>query len=166
MAVRRMTAEDIPGAARLEQVCFSDPWSPAMLKESLENPLYRFFVDEEAGTLTAYAGMFSVLDEGNIANIAVFPEYRRKGIGEALLSALIRCGYEEGLSVLFLEVRESNNPAISLYLKLGFTETGYRKNYYHEPEEGARIFTKILKDAAADGDSGQRPEDRPSFERS
>ena len=145
MAVRKMAAEDIDAAAQLEQVCFSDPWTPAMLKESLENPLYCFFVDEEAGVVRAYAGMFSVLDEGNIANIAVFPEYRRKGIGEALLSALIQYGTERGLSVLFLEVREGNLPALSLYRKLGFTETGYRSNYYHDPEEGARILTKKLK---------------------
>ena len=144
MAVRRMTPEDLPEAARLERECFSDPWTEEMLRESLENPLYRFFVDEEADTLRGYAGMFMALDEGNTANIAVFPEYRRKGVGEALVSALLACCREECLSVLFLEVREGNLPAVSLYRKLGFTETGYRKNYYHDPEEGARIFMRQI----------------------
>ena len=109
-----------------------------------QNPLYRFFVDEEDGKTAGYAGMFLALDEGNIANVAVFPEYRRKGIGEALVSALLACGYEEALTRMFLEVREGNTPAIALYRKLGFTETGYRRDYYHDPEEGARIFTRIL----------------------
>ncbi len=145
MAVRRMTAADIDAAARLEQACFSDPWTAEMLKDSLENPLYCFFVDEKDNAIRGYAGMFSVLDEGNIANIAVFPEYRRKGIGEALLLALIQYGREAELSVMFLEVREGNLPALSLYRKLGFTETGYRRNYYHDPEEGARIMMKELK---------------------
>lgn len=145
MAVRKMTAEDIDAAAQLEQICFSDPWTAEMLKESLENPLYCFFVDEKDGVIRGYAGMFSVLDEGNIANIAVFPEYRRRGVGEALLSALIQYGRDTDLSVLFLEVREGNLPALSLYQKLGFIETGYRRNYYHDPEEGARILAKKLK---------------------
>ena len=144
MAVRQMKAADIEAAARLEQLSFSDPWSAEMLMESLENPLYRFFVDEEAGTVRGYAGMYIVLDEGNITNIAVDPEERRKGIGEALLSALIRCAADNELSVLCLEVREGNLPALSLYRKLGFSETGFRKNYYHNPEEGARLFTKML----------------------
>ena len=147
-----MTAEDISAVSRLEQLCFSDPWSAEMLKESLENPLYRFFVYEDAGAAAGYAGMFLVLDEGNIANIAVFPEYRRKGIGEALLSALIQCGRDEKLSVLILEVREGNLPALALYRKKGFTETGYRKNYYHDPEEGARILMLSLKSEVPDKD--------------
>ena len=144
MAVRKMTEQDLEDAVRLEQSCFTEPWTKEMLKESLQNPLYRFFVDEEDGKTAGYAGMFLALDEGNIANVAVFPEYRRKGIGEALVSALLSCGYEEALTRMFLEVREGNIPAISLYRKLGFTETGYRRDYYHNPEEGARIFTRIL----------------------
>lgn len=144
MAVRKMTEQDLEDAVRLEQCCFSEPWTKEMLRESLQNPLYRFFVDEEDGKTAGYAGMFLALDEGNIANVAVFPEYRRKGIGEALVSALLACGYEEALTRMFLEVREGNTPAIALYRKLGFTETGYRRDYYHDPEEGARIFTRIL----------------------
>ena len=163
MAVRKMTAADISAAARMEQVCFSDPWSQEMLQESLENPFYCFYVDEESGVMRGYAGMFSVLDEGNIANIAVLPEYRRRGIGEALLSELIQHGFEEKLSVLYLEVREGNAPAIALYRKMGFSETGYRKYYYHNPEEGARIFTKILKNSR-DDDVCLSPKDRPSRE--
>lgn len=139
-----MTAEDLKKAAELEEICFSDPWTYGMLSESLENPLYRFFVYERDGQVSGYAGMFKALDEGNIANIAVFPEYRRQGIGEALLTALIEEARKEGLSRMFLEVRETNHPAVALYKKLGFTEAGYRKDYYHDPEEGAKILTLNL----------------------
>lgn len=144
MNVRRMNPGDLEKAAELEEICFSDPWTYEMLSESFENTLYRFFVYEQDGQVTGYAGMFKALDEGNIANIAVFPEYRRQGIGEALLAALIDEGRKEGLSRMFLEVRETNYPAVALYKKLGFTEAGYRKDYYHDPEEGAKILTLDL----------------------
>lgn len=144
MTVRRMTPADLPAVSALERAVFSIPWTEAMLAESLAQPLYRFFVYERDGQILGYAGMFAVLDEGNIANIAVLPEYRRQGIGRALLTALINEGREESLSRMFLEVRETNLPAIALYRKLGFTEAGYRKEYYHDPEEGARIFTLEL----------------------
>ena len=144
MAIRKMTAADLEAAVCLEQACFSDPWSRAVLEESLTHPLYHYFAEEEDGTVRGYAGLSIILDEGNIANIAVLPEYQRRGIGEALLQALIRCAREAGVRDLFLEVREHNAPAIALYEKYGFQRTGYRKDYYQDPVEDARIYTLKL----------------------
>ena len=128
--------------ARLEDVCFSQPWSLEGLLDSFRLGT-RFFAAETAdGLVAGYIGVSSVLDEGYITNIAVFPEYRRKGIGESLLKAVFNFAGEKGLRFVSLEVRPSNTAAIALYEKNGFTAEGNRKNFYRDPVEDALIMTK------------------------
>lgn len=141
-----MNLSHIREAVLLEKLSFSMPWSEGMIMGELINPLSNYIaaVDYE-GRLLGYAGLQCVLDEGYIANIAVFPEWRRQGIADALINELIGYGKNNELSFLTLEVRVSNMAAISLYRKHGFSIEGRRKRYYDKPEEDAYIMTLFLK---------------------
>lgn len=136
-----MTTEDLPAVAALEKTCFpADSWSEALFRDALDNPAVVILLAEgEDGAVLGYAVLSVVLDEGNLDNIAVAPEYRRRGVADALLGALTGFGREH-LSVLMLEVRASNAPAIALYEKHGFTAVGRRKNYYDAPREDAVLM--------------------------
>ena len=131
----------IKDIARLEELCFSEPWSEEGILEA-----YRlgtnFFVAETDKTLIGYIGVKAVVDEGYITNIAVFPEFRRKGAAKALLNEVFRFAREKQLSFVSLEVRPSNAAAVSLYQKTGFKEEGRRKDFYRLPREDALIMTK------------------------
>ncbi len=141
-----MEPSNLSEAAELEKLCFSAPWTVGMLLGELKNPLSHYIAAVgDDGFLIGYAGMQSVLDEGYIANIAVHPEYRRKGVACSLINELISYSLEHGLSFITLEVRESNLPAISLYEKYGFEKVGRRKNYYRLPTEDAILMTRIFE---------------------
>lgn len=137
-----MTAAHLPAVAALERVCFpADPWSEALFRDALENPAVAVLLAQGAdGAILGYAVLSTVLDEGGLDNIAVAPHCRRRGVADALLSALTGSGREH-LSVLMLEVRASNAPAIALYEKHGFAAVGRRKNYYDAPKEDAVLMT-------------------------
>lgn len=137
-----MTAAHLPAVAALEKVCFpADPWSEALFREALGNPSVAILLTQgEDGELLGYAVLSVVLDEGSLDNIAVAPGYRRRGVADALLSALTGFGRER-LALLTLEVRASNAPAIALYGKHGFQAVGRRKNYYSAPREDAVLMT-------------------------
>lgn len=136
-----MTAEHIPQIAELERSCFSHPWSEEMLRQELWNDAGAVIVAEgEDGTVLGYAGLQTVLDEGYLNNVAVDPRFRRQGVAEALMEALIRFGRAK-LAFLTLEVRASNAPAIGLYGKAGFEQVGRRKHYYDDPKEDAILMT-------------------------
>lgn len=127
--------------AMLENVCFSEAWSEESILEFYKNGT-KFFVCEENGKVLGYVGLSTVLDEGYITNVAVFPNHRRRGIGKKLLERVFSYAKDNGLSFVSLEVRKSNLPAISLYEKLGFKTEGERKNFYRDPVENALIMTK------------------------
>ena len=137
-----MTAGHLPQVAALEKICFpADPWSNELFREALENPSVAVLLAQRAaGAILGYAVLSVILDEGNLDNIAVAPEHRRRGVAEALLSALTGFSREK-LAVLMLEVRASNVPAIALYEKHGFAAVGRRKNYYDAPKEDAILMT-------------------------
>lgn len=137
-----MGPEHIPKVAALERVCFpADPWSEALFREALDNPAAAVLLAQgEGGSLLGYAVVSAVLDEGNLDNIAVAPDVRRQGVGDALMKALTGFA-RENLAVLTLEVRVSNAPAIALYEKYGFAPVGRRKNYYSVPREDALLMT-------------------------
>jgi len=143
MTVVRMNENHIEEIARLEKQCFSAPWSEASLFEELSNPNAHFFVCEEKGEVCGYAGMHVVMREGYIDNIAVFHNHRRRGVATALVRKLMTCEVD----FISLEVRESNESAVSLYKKLGFELVGRRKNFYENPREDALIYTLELKEA-------------------
>ena len=130
--------------AALEKVCFSDPWSEKSVASELENPLSLWLVAVEGETVAGYVGSQSVMGESDMMNVAVAPEYRRRGIAEALVTALLEELLKAGNQSLTLEVRASNAPAIALYVKLGFERIGLRRNYYRNPKEDALILRKIF----------------------
>ena len=142
MTIVSMTEEHVPQIAELEQVCFSDPWVEAAIRSELENPLSYWLVALDGEVLAGYIGSQTVLGEADIMNVAVAPEYRRKGIGRALLVRLQEDLCAKEVHSLTLEVRASNEPAIALYESLGYVQVGRRPNYYHKPKEDALILRK------------------------
>ena len=142
-----MTAAHLPMVAALEKVCFpADPWSGELFRAALACPdTVLLAAEKEDGAVLGYAVLSAVLDEGSLDNIAVAPNCRRRGVADALLSALENIGRTK-LSVLFLEVRASNLPAIALYEKHGFVPVGRRKNYYESPREDALLMTLDLSE--------------------
>lgn len=137
-------ARHLPQVERLEQVCFSVPWTEAQLRAQLPDDRHVFLVAERGGEVLGYVGLMYVLDEGYISNVAVSPDCRRQGIGAALIAELIRRAVQLELAFLTLEARASNAPAIRLYEKMGFQQVGRRKNYYQRPEEDAILMTLFL----------------------
>lgn len=137
-----MDRSTVPDVAAIERECFSQPWSEDMLAEELYNDNASFIVAvADDGTVLGYAGLTVVLDEGYINNIAVRSQYRRMGVADALLGTFIHFA-EDHLAFLTLEVRASNDKAISLYTKNGFVQEGRRKDYYKDPKEDAIIMTR------------------------
>ena len=134
---------DAAQIAQLEKLCFSEPWSERQLLETMEDPKGVLYVavQDYDGQVLGYAGLHNIVGEGYVDNIAVFPQFRAQGIGEALTRALVEYMRCAALEFLTLEVRASNLPAISLYEKLGFRQEGRRKNFYRHPTEDARIMT-------------------------
>ena len=135
-----MTTEDAKDLAELDKVCFSVPWSEKSFLEEAENPLAKYFVAKIEDKIVGYGGIWLVSGEGQITNIAVHPEMRKKGIASKILEELIKSA--EDCGQIFLEVRESNNAAISLYEKHGFKNCGVRKNFYHSPVENGIVMIR------------------------
>lgn len=137
----RAEEKDIEDIENLEKECFSTPWSQTAIKEAMENNT-AFFIAKKGEETVGYIGISAVLDEGYITNVAVSQKKRRKGIGTALLNRVFSFARDNNLSFVSLEVRVSNQNAISLYTALGFKEEGKRKNFYDKPKEDALILTK------------------------
>jgi ribosomal-protein-alanine N-acetyltransferase len=142
-----MTHGHLSEAIEIERECFSDPWSPEMLRGELEcqNSLYLAAIDhDDGGKLVGYSGIVRILDEGHIHNVAVTPALRKMGIGRMLIYELLACAREAGLRCVFLEVRPSNEAAIALYAGFGFEVSGRRPQYYKNPAEDALLMTLLL----------------------
>ena len=144
MNIHPMTENYLEQVAGLEVCCFSKPWSREALEEELENPQAVFLVAEEKGEVLGYIGMHVVFGEGYMDNLAVFPHARRKGVGKKLVETLIAWLKQHDGLFLTLEVRLSNQAAISLYQSLGFEEAGRRPRFYQEPVEDALLMTLTL----------------------
>ena len=137
-----MNENHVHQIAQLEKQCFSDPWSENSISSELHNKLSLWVVAMDGDHLAGYVGSQSVMGWSDMMNLAVDPAYRRKGIAENLVTDLIYRLKENQVTCLTLEVRVSNDPAISLYKKLGFIEIGRRPGYYHSPKEDAFILRK------------------------
>ena len=135
-----MQPEDVVQAAALEAQIFSQPWSEQALLDALKLTHTVFLVAEEKGRVAGYIGMYLSLEEAEITNVAVAPEFRRRGIGAALLTEIKREAAERGVTSLVLEVRVSNQNAIRLYEKHGFVLCGVRKGFYEQPREDALLM--------------------------
>lgn len=137
-----MDETHVTQVAMIERQCFSLPWTEACIAKELTNPLSCWLVAMDGDTVAGYIGSQSVLGEADIMNVAVAPQYRRRGIAEALLCELQNVLKSQEVYCLTLEVRVSNEAAITLYEKLGYREVGRRPNYYHRPKEDALILRK------------------------
>lgn len=138
-----MAAEDISQVETIEKQLFSLPWSEKSFLDALRTPENVYLVCEEDGVIAGYCGMWTVFGEGNITNMAVSPDFRRRGIAEQLMNEMERLGRDMGVDVFFLEVRESNDAARGLYEKTGYKNIGVRKRFYERPVEDAVVMSKI-----------------------
>ena len=144
--IRRMEEKDLDRIIEVEKNCFSTPWSrESFILEITKNQLARYFVAEVDGVVAGYGGIWLILGEGHITNIAVDEDYRRMGLGRKLLEALIELSRNYELTAMTLEVRASNEPAKSLYKSYNFVESGRRPNYYQDLGEDAIIMWKNLE---------------------
>ena len=142
MQVRELKAEHIDMVSELEGLSFAHPLSKANLGMLLPGGIGRGYVivDEERQTAAAYGGIITVLDEGQMLNIATHPDYRRRGLAETILDKIIFDAKENGIKFITLEVRESNSAARGLYAKKGFYQVGLLKKYYDSPREDGLIL--------------------------
>ena len=146
MIFTKMNETQVLQIAELEKICFSDPWSETSIASELNNKLSLWMVAIDDEKVIGYVGSQTVLGETDMMNIAVHPDYRKQGIGTALIVGLIGELELRGSHSLMLEVRASNEPAKNLYAKLGFCSVGVRKNYYRNPKEDALILSISLKE--------------------
>ncbi|MCX8003101.1 MAG: ribosomal protein S18-alanine N-acetyltransferase [Anoxybacillus mongoliensis] len=138
---RFMTLQDLDRIIEIEQRSFTLPWSRSSFYQELtNNPYARYIVMEYDGQIIGYCGMWLVMDEAHITNIAVLPEFRGKKLGEALMKQAMELARKEGAQTMTLEVRVSNIVAQSLYRKLGFLNGGIRKRYYSDNQEDALVM--------------------------
>jgi ribosomal-protein-alanine N-acetyltransferase len=124
----------------IERETFSDPWSKASFLSSIAEPSNHYLVAIVDGSIVGYCGYWGIAGEGYIYNVAVKPSHLRQGIGLKMLEQLIMQAVSRGITSLTLEVRQSNESAINLYKRLGFTEAGTRKDFYTKPLEDAIIM--------------------------
>lgn len=135
---------DIKEIAMLDKECFSVPWSEDSFMADVKNPLAYYVLARIDGELCGYCGIYKVLDEGQITNIAVKEKFRRRGIAAKILEKIIEYAKVNEIKSISLEVRQSNIAAITLYQKYGFLPIGLRKNYYHSPTENAMLMELII----------------------
>lgn len=142
MTFREMLVEDLDQVMEIENDLISPPWTREGFFTFLLKDENMFFVVEEKGKILGYCSMQTVLDEGDILNVAVTRERQKEGIGYFLVDSMLMLAAARGIHIVHLEVRESNGSARRLYQRLGFKEDGFRKNYYTEPVENAVLMTK------------------------
>lgn len=140
--IRPMERKDVERISQLEEETFSMPWSRDAFLDMIEKEDARYYVAETDGIVTGGCGVLLIAGEGNITNVVVDRAYRNQGIGTKMLQYLIEDGYRNGLTAFTLEVRVSNEGAIHLYEKLGFSSEGIRKDFYEKPTEDAMIMWK------------------------
>ena len=142
MTIRRMTLADVPAVHAIEVATFAMPWSLESLQNEMErNACARYLIaEDESGALIAYAGAWIVFDEAHVTNVAVAQAMRGRGIGRAILAALMQYAANMGALVLTLEVRKSNTVALALYQSMGFSQLGVRKRYYEDNGEDALLL--------------------------
>ena len=139
-----MEACHVAQVAAIEQACFSEPWSEAAFRSELTNPQALTLVALRQDRVTGFVNLAFAADTADINTVAVDGAYRRQGIGRRLLLAA-EAWLEGQVSAYFLEVRQSNAPAIALYQSLGYQQVGVRPRYYHKPDEDGLLMRKDIK---------------------
>lgn len=153
ITVGPLTAADVEDIYAIEAESFATPWSrEVILRDLTINACARHVAVREDGRVIAYAGVWFILDEGHITNIAVRSDRRGQGYGEMVTRAMIQLAADSGMSWMTLEVRRSNEAAIHLYHKLGFTDVGFRKRYYENREDALIMVLEHLPEGHPEND--------------
>jgi len=146
VTVRKARVDDLVRVAALEKLCYADPWPDDAFATLPDNPQVFFAIAERpGGGIAGYVVAWYVLDEGELANLAITPDMRGQGIGRLLLDAMITDARRRATATVYLEVRESNASARRLYAANDFVEVGRRKGYYRSPVEDALILRRTLR---------------------
>lgn len=144
--IRQAVADDVYAINIIEQATSPEPWSEqALLNDIVSNENAIVLVAEADGKIIAYSDTWKVADELQLCNIAVLEEYRGNHIASEMLSVIADIGNELGCKTITLEVRESNDPAINLYVRKGFKKVGKRESYYIDTNEAAILMDKDIK---------------------
>lgn len=145
LVIEKMTSSDINGVYEVEKNCFTDHWSKDAFNKELKNDVANYLVAKINNKVVGYVGIWFVMDEGHITNVAVHSDYRGLKIGDKLIQALVNLCKENNIVSMTLEVRVSNIVAQSLYKKYGFKLAGIRKEYYSDNREDAMIMWNDIK---------------------
>ncbi|WP_102272757.1 ribosomal protein S18-alanine N-acetyltransferase [Cytobacillus massiliigabonensis] len=141
LTFRFMDINDVDDILKIEHESFTLPWSREAFQNELTTNQYALYIGlEEDRKVIGYCGVWIVIDEAQITNVAILPEYRGRKLGEALMRQVMEIASERGARTMSLEVRVSNSVAQSLYRKLGFQDGGIRKNYYSDNQEDALVM--------------------------
>jgi [ribosomal protein S18]-alanine N-acetyltransferase len=138
--IRPASSADVAALAAIERACFSDPWSQAGLLETIQHETGKAFVAEFGGEAVGYVMARISGEEAEILNLAVLPKFRRRGIARCLLKESLAAVEVGGAREAYLEVRQSNEEALALYLANGFRTVGIRPDYYRSPREDALVL--------------------------
>ncbi|WP_160678555.1 ribosomal protein S18-alanine N-acetyltransferase [Clostridium sp. C8-1-8] len=140
--IEPMELDSIEKVLEISELSFPIPWSRKSFEQELSNVFANYFVAKSNAEVIGYGGMWIIIDEGHITNIAVHPKYRNQGVGDKILSKMIATCNEKKVIAMTLEVRLSNLAAQKLYSKYGFISEGIRKKYYEDNGEDAIIMWK------------------------
>ncbi len=143
---RPMTMQDLDCVIEIEKQCFTDPWSKESFESSLKEKAAHLMVmttNANPKQTVGYCCLYETLGDGDIVNVAIDPEMRKKGLGHRMIFELMRYGRSLNVERFFLEVRESNIAGLKLYEGLGFEVCGMRKNFYSNPTENAVLMTYV-----------------------
>ncbi|MDU4933847.1 MAG: ribosomal protein S18-alanine N-acetyltransferase [Peptostreptococcaceae bacterium] len=146
LVIEEMKVDDIDGVFEVEKNCFEDYWSKDSFKKELSNNLAKYLVAKVDGKVAGYVGIWFVVDEGHITNVAVHEDYRGQKIGDQLIKELVQVCKDNKIVSMTLEVRTSNTVAQNLYRKYGFKMAGIRKEYYSNNKEDAIIMWNDIKE--------------------
>ncbi|SCI34394.1 MULTISPECIES: ribosomal protein S18-alanine N-acetyltransferase [unclassified Romboutsia] len=146
LIIEEMKVDDIDGVFEVEKNCFEDYWSRDSFKKELSNNLAKYLVAKVDKEVVGYVGIWFVVDEGHITNVAVHEDYRGKEIGDQLIKELVQVCKDNNIVSMTLEVRSSNIVAQNLYRKYGFKMAGIRKEYYSNNKEDAIIMWNDIKE--------------------
>ncbi|MCP3742496.1 ribosomal protein S18-alanine N-acetyltransferase [Rossellomorea sp. BNER] len=145
-SIRLMEIKDLDDVMEVEQKSFSIPWTREAFYNEIENNSFAsYLVVEHGEKVVGYCGVWIIVDQAHITNVAVLPELRGNGLGHLLMKSMVTLAIEMGAATMTLEVRVSNEPAQHLYRKLGFQNGGIRKNYYSDNQEDALVMWVNLK---------------------
>lgn len=144
MIFRPMLEADLEQVVGIEKASMPSPWSRELFEEELHREAAHYFVLEVEGTVAGYMGYWEAPQEAHIINLAVGPEYRKRGLGFQMMDYCLDYARKRGAALATLEVRQSNEAAQALYAKMGFRTVAIRKQYYSDNQEDAIVMLKEM----------------------